>query len=123
MQEASLQRWAGWGSTDNETNIPERICLNKEGGEVTCHVCSLAGGKGWVPGAHHPLCIPRQPRETSEVRLGAVSLEICTCSFNKHLAKWSPSPEPEHPIFMKIMHPVCSGSREDGKELLRYLFC
>ena len=54
---------------------------------------------------------------------GLLSLEICTYSFNKHLAKWSPSPELEHPVFMKMMHPVCSGSREDGKELLRYLFC
>ena len=62
MQEARLQGWAGSGSGDNEANIPERIRLNKQGGELTCHVCSLAGRKGWVLGAGRLLCIPRQPQ-------------------------------------------------------------
>ena len=79
--------------------------------------------KGWVPGAGvpaAPFASQGSPGRPQRRGWGLLS--------HKHLAKWSPSPELEHPVFMKInyafmMHPVCSGSREDGKELLRYLFC
>lgn len=49
-------------------------------------------------------------------------MEICARSFNEHLAKLSTSPELEHPVFIRIMNPVCSRSRENGKEPLQYLF-
>lgn len=123
VQEVSLQRWAGWGSSGNEANIPEGICLSKQGGEFTGHLCSLAGRKGWVPGAGRP---PLHSKAASgrPQRRGwrLLSLEICARGFNEHLAKRFPSPKPEHPVFMKRMYPVCSGSRENGKELLHYLF-
>lgn len=123
VQEASLQRWAGWGSSGNEASIPEGICLSKQGGEFTGHLCSLAGRKGWVPGAGRP---PLHSKAASgrPQRRGwrLLSLEIRARGFNEHLAKRFPSPKPEHPVFMKRMYPVCSGSRENGKELLHYLF-
>ena len=93
VQEASLQRWAGWGSSDNEANIPEGICLNKQGGEFTCHLCSLAGRKGWVPGAGRPPCIPRQHQGDLRGEAGGCfpwkSVLVALTSHDPHRPSWS----------------------------------
>lgn len=76
-------------------------------------------GKAVSPAAGRLFSSPGSPERLQRELL---SMEICARSFNEHLAKLSTSPELEHPVFIRIMNPVCSRSRENGKEPLQYLF-